>query len=308
MSDENIDDLDDIISSGSEKDEQVNMISHKTDNVSTTIGLHKISNLAKLRGSEDTPLPSIKESSDDSESEQKQMSDSSDRKRARRNRSSVTQIQTEERTKTPVEIEKEKIEYLQKLRGLQRKKVKLTKDYNMSDNVEEMRCEYESVKNEKDAKNALILSRQILITCINLLEFGNKNYSPFQLHLDGWAESVNENLDMYDDIFLELHEKYKADVQMGPEVKLILMLVTGAISHHVSQLFCQRITKMSGGKSGSVGGSNMAGLGNLMSMMNSMNNKQQSATATETPQQQDMTPPTGVDDILRSVQNQMSES
>ncbi len=172
----------------------------------------------------------------------------------------------------------------------------------MNDNLDEMKGEYEAAKTEQASRNALIMARQVLITCINLMEFGNKHYSPMPLHLDGWAESVNENISMYDDVFAELHEKYKSEVTMGPELKLILMLVAGAISHHVTQLFCHRITKVANGGPG--GGAN--GLEGLMSMMNMMNNQRNTATATETqtPKQQEMPPPSGVDDILRSVKHQ----
>ena len=32
---------------------------------------------------------------------------------------------------------------------------------------------------------------------------------PVSLNLDGWGEQVNENIDEYDEIFNELHDKYK---------------------------------------------------------------------------------------------------
>ena len=41
-----------------------------------------------------------------------------------------------------------------------------------------------------------------------LREFLNNKFDPFDIKLDGWSEAVNENVDDYDDVFGELHEKY----------------------------------------------------------------------------------------------------
>lgn len=314
MAEEVVDDLNDLLSSISEKEEKS---SRNTENT-TTIGLSKLANPSKIRGPGDPEI--MKDSSDEADSSSSEEriksvrrsphiavpkiesgSDSSERRRNRRSR--LNRASATETEKPTVNIEQEKIEYLQKLRGLQKKKVKLSKEYNMEDSLDDMKCEYNALKTEKESQNAIKMSRQVLITCINLLEFGNKNYNPWGLHLDGWSESINENIEMYDDVFAELHEKYKSTVSMGPEAKLIMMLVTGAIAHHVSQLFCQKITQMSNADPSRGGG-----LAGLMNMMNQFNQPPgQTRTATEadtvTPQQQDLPPPTGIDSILQSINN-----
>ena len=48
----------------------------------------------------------------------------------------------------------------------------------------------------------------MLMAFVSGLEFLNQKFDPFDLKLDGWAESVHENIDDYDDVFGELHEKY----------------------------------------------------------------------------------------------------
>ena len=50
----------------------------------------------------------------------------------------------------------------------------------------------------------------MLMAAITGLEFLNSKFDPFDLKLDGWAEQVGENVDDYDEIFGELHEKYKS--------------------------------------------------------------------------------------------------
>ena len=50
------------------------------------------------------------------------------------------------------------------------------------------------------------------------------NLIPFDINLDGWGESVSENLDDYDEVFGELHEKYGGKTKMAPEIKLLFMM------------------------------------------------------------------------------------
>ena len=74
----------------------------------------------------------------------------------------------------------------------------------------------------------------MLLACITGLEFLNTKFDPFDLKLDGWSEQVNENIDEYDEIFAELHEKYKSKAQMAPELKLLFQLGGSAIMLHMT--------------------------------------------------------------------------
>jgi hypothetical protein len=62
-----------------------------------------------------------------------------------------------------------------------------------------------------------------LMTGINSIEYANAAFDPFGINLDGWAEQVSEDIDSYDEIFTELHEKYKGG-KMAPELSLLLRL------------------------------------------------------------------------------------
>ena len=44
---------------------------------------------------------------------------------------------------------------------------------------------------------------------VNSVEYANSAFNPFDINLDGWGEQVSEDLDSYEEIFAELHEKYK---------------------------------------------------------------------------------------------------
>ena len=72
------------------------------------------------------------------------------------------------------------------------------------------------------------------MTAITGIEFLNNKFDPFDLKLDGWSEQINENVDDYDEIFAELHEKYKSKAKMAPELKLLFQLGGSAIMLHMT--------------------------------------------------------------------------
>ena len=74
----------------------------------------------------------------------------------------------------------------------------------------------------------------MLIACVTGLEFLNKRYNPFEIQLEGWSESVMENVDDYDGVFEELYVKYRSKVNVAPEVKLIMMLGGSAMMFHLT--------------------------------------------------------------------------
>ena len=129
---------------------------------------------------------------------------------------------------------KEKFKYLRKLDDLEKKGVSLSKRYNMDSNLNEMIGEYETIIAEKEKSNAIKFQGKMMMACITGLEFLNTKFDPFDIKLDGWGEQINENIDEYDDIFAELHEKYKSKAKMSPELKLLFQLGGSAMMVHMS--------------------------------------------------------------------------
>ena len=93
--------------------------------------------------------------------------------------------------------------------------------FNMDSNYDEIEDEYEGALEEKRKKDAIKLQGWWFTTVINTLEYGNALVNPFDLNLDGWGEQISDDLDSYEEIFAELHEKYKGG-KMAPEVSLLL--------------------------------------------------------------------------------------
>ena len=132
------------------------------------------------------------------------------------------------------ELLREKFKLLRKLEELETKGVTLTKKYSMESSMLEMKGEYETHVEERERGNSKKFQSKMLLACITGLEFLNNKFDPFDLKLDGWSEQVNENIDEYDDIFAELHEKYKSKAQMAPELKLLFQLGGSAIMLHMT--------------------------------------------------------------------------
>ena len=129
---------------------------------------------------------------------------------------------------------REKFKYMRKLDDLEKKGINLSKRYNMDSNLDEMIGEYETIIAEKEKSNAIKFQGKMMMACITGLEFLNNKFDPFDIKLDGWGEQINENIDDYDDIFAELHEKYKSKAKMSPELKLLFQLGGSAMMVHMS--------------------------------------------------------------------------
>ena len=135
---------------------------------------------------------------------------------------------------TEEEILKEKFKILRKLEELERKGVNLTKKYNMESSLDEMKGEYEMIIAEKEKSNAVKFQGKMLMACITGIEFLNNKFDPFDVKLDGWSEQIHENINDYDEIFAELHEKYKSKASMAPELKLLFQLGGSAMMVHMT--------------------------------------------------------------------------
>jgi hypothetical protein len=97
-----------------------------------------------------------------------------------------------------------------------------------------MQGEYELIISEKESSASCKFQGRMLMAAVTGLEFLNNRFDPFDVKLDGWAEQLNENMDDYDEIFGELHEKYKSKATMAPELKLLFQLGGSAIMVHMT--------------------------------------------------------------------------
>jgi hypothetical protein len=129
----------------------------------------------------------------------------------------------------------EKREIIYQLDRLEGKGFKIPFKFNMNSDLEEMRTEYNRLIREKELDGSVRFQQKMLMAFISGTEYMNSRYDPFAIKLDGWSEQVNENINDYDDIFEELHYKYKATgKKMAPELRLFIALSGSAFMFHLT--------------------------------------------------------------------------
>jgi len=101
--------------------------------------------------------------------------------------------------------------------------IKNNPHFNIDSNYDEVEDEYETALEDKRKKDSIKLQGWWFMTAVNSLEYANAAFNPFDINLDGWGEQVNEDIDSYEEIFSELHDKYKGG-KLSPEISLLLRL------------------------------------------------------------------------------------
>lgn len=131
------------------------------------------------------------------------------------------------------EVANMKREMLYQIERLERKGVKIRK-FTMQSSFDDIKAELEKVKHDRELDASVRFQRMFLSTCVTGIEFLNNKFDPFDVHLEGWSDSVNDNINDYDEIFEELHVKYRSKARMAPEIKLMFMLGGSAVKFHMT--------------------------------------------------------------------------
>ena len=127
-----------------------------------------------------------------------------------------------------------KREILYQFDRLEKKGYRLPRKFTMASSLDEMKLEFERIKRDKEIDVSVEFQRKTMITVVSGMELLNNYFDPVGAKLDGWSESINENIDDYDDIFEELHDKYKGKAKMAPELRLLMMLGGSAFMFHMT--------------------------------------------------------------------------
>ena len=102
---------------------------------------------------------------------------------------------------------------------------------------------------QRDLDNSIKYQRKILIGFATMAESvcENDDYNIFELDLEGWSESLYENISEYDEVFEELYLKYKDVAKIPPELKLVTMVAGSAWMYHMSRnMFGKAASKVPG--------------------------------------------------------------
>ena len=137
----------------------------------------------------------------------------------------------------PEEERKKKSDMINKLNRLESKGYTLTKRFTMDNALDEIQQEYDRLVDAKNLEASIRFQRQCLMGVATGAEFLNSKFNPFDWELDGWSESVHENIEDFDEVFEELYDKYRGRGNMPPEAKLLMSLVGSGFMFHMSNSF-----------------------------------------------------------------------
>ncbi len=196
------------------------------------IGLSQ--NPDELLGKNFDPFSKENSQDDDDDDEDDDESEASGSDAQTTSSSSSSVRKPPQRAKTLEEIAAEKQELLYRLERLEANGFKPSRKFNMSSNLDDIKYEYERMKKQRDVDKSIKFQRKILMAITSGIEFVNNKFDPLSVKLDGWSESIYENLHEYDDIFEELHEKYKSKMKVAPEIKLLMMVGGSAFMFHLT--------------------------------------------------------------------------
>jgi len=300
----------------------INIDDAKVENVGTSIeGLELLTNKPADSRNMATSLDELEKTLNDTvEGDQKSNWDSEPVTQTWDGFAKVNSVPEQQPQQTSTDELHEKFKYIRLLEELEKRGASLRKQYDMESSLLEMKGEYETIIREKEKANSVKFQGKMLMAAITGMEFMNNKFDPFDIHLDGWGEQVNENLQEYDDIFGELHEKYKSKGKLAPEIKLMFQLAGSAIMIHMSNTLLksampgmddimrqnpdlmQQFTKAAVDQ---MSNNNNAGFGNFMEMANNSRPDLDQAKRVpsvsepvERSQRQEMKGPEDISDIL----------
>jgi len=138
---------------------------------------------------------------------------------------------------SPEQEKQEKIEMLNKLQRLEAKGMPVSRKFTMDNSHEEIKQEFNKLVDARNLEASIRFQRQALMSVVTGLEWMNGRFDPFDLKMDGWSESVHENVEDFDEIFEELYDKYKERGKMPPEARLVMALAGSGFMCHVSNTF-----------------------------------------------------------------------
>jgi hypothetical protein len=146
-------------------------------------------------------------------------------------------VQLSSPTRDPEAEKKEKGDYLNKLQRLEAKGFPVVRKFTMDNSLEEIKTEYFRLVDARQLETSIKFQRQMLMGAITGMEWLNGRFDPFDVKLEGWSESVHENVEDFDEIFEELYDKYKDRGKMSPEMRLIMAVGGSGFMCHVSNTF-----------------------------------------------------------------------
>jgi hypothetical protein len=135
---------------------------------------------------------------------------------------------------TEEQVMEKKRELLYQFERMEKRGIRMPKKYNMSSSLDEMHAEIERIKRERQVDASIRFQRKLMMTAVSGLELLTSKFNVVDVNLDGWSQSIEDDIGDYDEVFEELHEKYRGSAKMPPEIRLLFMLGSSAVTFHLA--------------------------------------------------------------------------
>uniref|UniRef100_A0A6C0CVD9 Uncharacterized protein n=1 Tax=viral metagenome TaxID=1070528 RepID=A0A6C0CVD9_9ZZZZ len=262
------------------------------------------------------------ESDDDDEDDDEDESEEEEQPQ-NMNRNTNTYFQPQVVYRSPEDIENEKKSILYQFERMEKKGFYVPKKFTLSNSLDEMKIEMERIKKDREIDASIKFQQKMMMACITGVEFLNTKFDPFDVKLDGWSENVHDNLNDYDEVFEELHEKYKSKSKMAPELKLLLTLGGSAFMFHLTKtMFRSSLPNMddvlksnpnlmkqfASATANTMAQNDKTGMAGMFSGMFGGNAPPQPANYSNQPQKHQMRGPSNIDSIINDLESDIITS
>jgi hypothetical protein len=143
---------------------------------------------------------------------------------------------------TAQEENREKARLLSKLKRLESDGIKGQR-MTMGNTLDEIRAEHDQLTDSQKLEASIRFQRNALMTFVTGLEMANDRFGsrlPVKPRLKGWSESVQTNIQDYDDIFEELYDMYKDKAKVHPVMRLVGQLGVSGVMYHLTTSAAER--------------------------------------------------------------------
>lgn len=137
--------------------------------------------------------------------------------------------------RTYASVLSEKHDLLFKMNRMLARGGKQSRSMSAADSVDELRAECDRMQREIDTEKSIKFQRSVMLSFATGVECLNSKFDLAGVRLDGWSESLQQDIGSFDEVFEELHQKYGGKSMMPPELKLVVMVASSAFMFHMSK-------------------------------------------------------------------------
>lgn len=126
------------------------------------------------------------------------------------------------------------------LEDMKEQGIKLTKNYHIDSNLEEMEDELALQSDRQQRKDAINIGKDGILKGVQWIERGNKFFDPIGARLSGWHRQMSTNINNYDSALGKFHDKYKHLItNIEPELQIPLMIAASGLAFHCTQKYVE---------------------------------------------------------------------